>query len=186
MKNAIIIHGILDADEDQASIILPATHWYPWLKESLEERGVKTEVPAMPDPVDPTYEKWVEVFAKFEITPETILIGHSCGAGFLVRWLSENKITAGKVVLVAPWMDPDKELNTNFFDFEVDTTLINRIDGLSIMYSLDDESTVIKTVGMMKKEFPNAVFEEYTNQGHFTFGDMGTVEFPEILKTLSL
>ncbi|MEX0652068.1 MAG: alpha/beta fold hydrolase [Candidatus Paceibacterota bacterium] len=76
----------------------------------------------MPEPYLPNYEKWIEVFEQFKVDEETDLVGHSCGAGFLLRWLSENKINVGKLVLVAPWIDPINELGdeNNFFDFERD------------------------------------------------------------------
>lgn len=32
----------------------------------------------------------------------------SCGAGFLLRWLSENSVRIAKLILVIPWLDPNK------------------------------------------------------------------------------
>jgi hypothetical protein len=34
------------------------------------------------------YATWLRGVERYEITPETLLVGHSCGGGFLVRWLS--------------------------------------------------------------------------------------------------
>ena len=75
-------------------------HWLPWVKRELVARGIKTEAPLMPTPWDPDYEKFKREFEKYEVTERTVLIGHSCGGGFLVRWLSENDIRVGKVIKV--------------------------------------------------------------------------------------
>ncbi len=188
MKNAIIIHG-MPSREDYFSASTDSEsncHWLPWLQKELINRGILTQTPEMPEPYEPVYEKWCSVFEKFQIDEETIIIGHSCGAGFLIRWLSENKVNVGKVVLVAPWTDPDKELDTGMFDFVIDPDLVSRTQGTNVMYSLDDEESVIKTVNELKVAFPTVIFKEYLDKGHFTLEDIGTKEFLEILEVLNL
>ncbi|MEK7228322.1 MAG: alpha/beta hydrolase [Patescibacteria group bacterium] len=188
MKNAIIIHGILD-DVEEIDLIktpLSTTHWFPWLKQKLVGLNIETHTPDFPDPFDPIYEKWKEIFEQLDITPDTILVGHSCGGGFLVRWLSENKIIVGKVALVAPWSDPNKLLSTGFFNFVIDPGLVSRTAGLIVMYSLDDQEEIIKTVDELKAVLPQATFKEFSDKGHFTEEDMGTKEFPELLEVLGL
>jgi len=49
----------------------------------------------MPEPYSPDYAKWCSVFKQFVIDSDTQLIGHSCGAGFLLRYLSENDVKVG-------------------------------------------------------------------------------------------
>lgn len=188
MKNAIIIHG-MPSKEDYFSPVGDAEsncQWIPWLQKQLIIKGILAQTPEMPDPYEPEYKKWCSVFDKFDISEETILIGHSCGGGFLVRWLSENKRNVGKVILVAPWTDPDKELSTGMFDFTIDAEVLSRTKGLSVMYSLDDDEVIIKTINELKIAFPSAVFKEYVDKGHFTFGDLGTREFPELLEVLKI
>ncbi len=188
MKNAIIIHGIPD-DGEEINLTknpLSTAHWYPWVKQKLEALHIETHTPEFPDPYDPVYEKWKETFEQFKIGPDTILVGHSCGGGFLVRWLSENKINVGKVVLVAPWSDPKKELGTRFFDFIINPDLMNQVVELTVMYSLDDQEEIIMTVDELKAALPQATFVEFQDKGHFTLEDMGTNEFPELLEALGL
>ncbi len=36
------------------------------------------------DPKYPTNSIWKKEFERFNITPQTVLVGHSCGGGFLV------------------------------------------------------------------------------------------------------
>lgn len=190
MKNAIIIHGMPSKEEyfSIASYKASEQHWLPWLKERLIFKEVQTNTPEMPEPYEPRYEKWKETFEQFEITSETILVGHSCGGGFLVRWLSENKMKVGQVVIVAPWTDPlpEKELNTGMFDFTIDPELVSRTAGVNIMYSLDDDEVILKTIDELKAALPQATFKEFSDKGHFTLGDMGGVEFPEILEILRI
>ena len=69
----------------------------------------------------PKYELWKTEFEKNEIDEETSLVGHSNGAGFIIRWLSENKdVRVDKVILVAPWLDPTNRKGSEFFDFVID------------------------------------------------------------------
>ncbi len=188
MKNAIIIHGMPDKEEyDRVNGDLKAIgHWIIWIQEEFIKRGISAEVPAMPVPYEPKYDAWKKTFESYDITPETILVGHSCGAGFLVRWLSENKNKVGDVVLVAPWMDPTKEFTTEMFDFIIDPELVSRCKSLNVMYSIDDDKGVIITVDELKSALPTAVFKEFIDKGHFTLEDMGTLEFPELLGILNL
>ncbi len=186
MKNAIIIHGMPSKEEYAVDGNASEQHWIPWLKEVLLKKNIETETPEMPVPYEPNYQSWKSEFEKLNINEDSTLIGHSCGAGFLVRWLSENKINVGKVVLVGPWMDPDKELGTSMFDFVIDPDVVSRTKSLTVIYSTDDMEEITKTVDELKAAFPGAVFKEYMDKGHFTLGDLGTREFPEILEVLGL
>jgi len=110
MKTAIILHGMPDESEfkDPNREASSNCHWYPWLQRQLVLNGILAQTPEMPKAYEPEYDAWKEMFERFDTDEETILIGHSCGGGFIVRWLSENKDKrVGKVVLVAPWIDPD-------------------------------------------------------------------------------
>src|SRR3989344_7820689 len=114
MKTAIIIHGMPDREE-YYDVGRPASsncHWFPWIQKQLLLKDIVAQTPEMPVPYNPEYNAWKKVFEGFYPDEETILIGHSCGAGFIVRYLSENNIKVGKVVLVAPWIDPNKKLDT--------------------------------------------------------------------------
>jgi uncharacterized protein len=181
MKNAILIHGRPDRDEEPP---FAEKHWFPWIKRKLEDLGFSVVMQDMPDAKDPNYSKWKEAFEKYPVNPDTTLVGHSCGGGFLVRWLSENKVKVGKVVLVAPWLDPEGEIDKEFFDFEIDPGIAERTEGLNIIYSTDDFSDIIESINILKSRLVGAEFQEFTDKGHFTLEDMGTEEFPELLASL--
>lgn len=159
-------------------------HWIPWIQRQLILRGILAQTPELPEPYEPDYKKWCSVFEQFTIDEETILIGHSCGAGFLVRWLSENKIRAGKVILVAPWLNLDREFDIKFFDFEIDESLVEKTKGVTVFVSSDDEQTILESTKRIRDSIRNIEVKEFTNHGHFTFGDMKTTEFPELLEVL--
>jgi len=116
-------------------------------------------------------------------------IGHSCGGGFLVRWLSENKIKADKLVLVAPWLNPDKteqKLVTNFFDFEIDLTVPERIKEITIITSDNDSPDILKSVEILVGKWLVSNRIIIPGKGHFTHRDMKTDQFPELTAVLHL
>lgn len=188
MKTAIIFHGMPDKegyfrkDGDSES----NCHWLPWLQKQLIINGVLAQTPEMPEPYIPNYEKWCSVFEQFKVDEETDLIGHSCGGGFLLRWLSKNKVKVGKVVLIAPWIDPMNELGdeNSFFDFEIDTKLTERVDSIHIFNSSNDDDVIHKSVEKIVEKLPDAQLLEFKNKGHFTLSGMGTREFPELFEVL--
>ena len=100
MKKAIIVHGCYAKSEEGSA---NNRHWIPWVKKELMGRGVNVETPNMPSPWAPVYEDFKKEFEKYPVSEDTILIGHSCGCAFLVRWLGESKKKVAKLILVAPW-----------------------------------------------------------------------------------
>lgn len=182
MKSAIILHG-MPSKEDYMNPNKDAQsncHWLPWIQQQLLARGVLAQTPEFPIPYEPVYEDWKSVFERFEINETTILIGHSCGAGFLIRWLSESKRRVGKVVLVAPWIDLKKELKTGFFDFQIDSKLRELTESLVVFISDDDDQEMLTTVGILNASCPDIKIIRMKDKGHFTLKGMGTREFPEL------
>lgn len=184
MKNAIIIHG-MPYKEEYDDPHIPASserHWLPWLREELKLRGIAAVTPEMPIPYNPEYQAWKNVFEQYPLSEETILVGHSCGAGFIIRYLSENNVKVGKVVLVAPWLDPEKSLDTGMFDFTIDTDLLSKVARLVIFSSTDDMEEVQESVAILKAKIPAIQVVEFKDYGHFCVEDMGTEAFPELLE----
>lgn len=101
-------------------------HRIPWLQKQLIVRDWEAFAPEMFHVYDPQYVIWQRELERFDINQETVLVGHSCGGGFLLRWLSEHPdVQIQKLVLVAPWIDvtvflPEKN---EFFDFTLDVGL---------------------------------------------------------------
>lgn len=188
MKTALILHGWPEEAEyfDPKKPAPSNDHWFPWIQRQLLLHGISTQTPEMPDAHKPNYEVWKKELERFDINEETILVGHSCGGGFLVRWLSEHDVRVGKVVLVAPWLDPNDPhmIDPDFFQFEIDPNLVSRTAGLTIMYSTDDYPDVLESLAFLKKNLKNVEFQEFTDKGHFVIDSLKTEEFPELLKNL--
>lgn len=187
MKNVIIIHGRPDKEEylDPTMPKPVDAHWIPWLKKQLEERGYIVHVPAMPEPYEPDYEKWKEEFEKIPINSETILIGHSRGGAFILHWLSDHEIKVGKVLLIAPSITPNHPIENGFSEFQIDSNLVNKTNGIVMFYSSDDEEGIIESAEKIKSTINNIDIREFTNKGHFTSDD-GVSQFPEILEEIKL
>lgn len=181
MKQVILIHGSPDEKEFyDPSVASPSNcHWFPWIQKQLALHDILCESPEFPQPFDPVYESWVEVFEQYDINEETVLVGHSCGGGFLLRYLSEHPNVAPKrVILVAPWLDPERELSTSFFDFVIDVELPTRTD-LQVFVSSDDEDYILTSCERIRQVLPNVTYHEFIDREHFC-----TPEFPELLETI--
>ncbi len=184
MKNAIILHGKPDSgQEEYYNPNFPAAsnaHWLPWLQKQLIINDIATQTPEIPKAWKPEYLTWQKEFERYDITPQTMLVGHSCGAGFIVRWLSEHpNVTVGKVVLVAPSLGIDWQDNS-FFDFEIDPALVQRTQGLTMFVSDDDRDAIQQAVQNLQQTIPGSVRRDFHDYGHFCVNDMKTTEFPEL------
>lgn len=187
MKNAIIIHG-KPSKEVHYSDNFPSSSnfaWIPWLQKQLIIKDLKTDTPEMPYAYEPRYEVWCKELERYDIGSETILIGHSAGAGFLVRWLSENKeATVGKVILVAPSIDPTKKSATGFCDFEIDKKLANRTKEFIIFTSDNDSKDINQSVEILVNKLPTTKVIKMSGFGHFIPDHMGTDKFPELVEAV--
>ncbi|MBD3366013.1 hypothetical protein GF360_01575 [candidate division WWE3 bacterium] len=186
MKNALLLHGSCDKEEYYSDEYpsLSNSHWFPWLQKQLLIRDIFTQTPELPKAYGPTYEDWKKEFERHDITAETILVGHSCGGGFLVRWLSENDVNVDKVVLVAPWLDPENRRTSDFFDFDVDKNLVAKANKFHVLYSADDMPSVLESVKKLTSAVDGLPVTKFENKGHFCFDNLGTEEFPELLELL--
>jgi predicted alpha/beta hydrolase family esterase len=186
MKNAIILHGTCGDKEynDPLQPPLSRNHWFPWLQKELLISGIHARTPQMPEANKPDYPKWNKEFEMNMDEDVKILVGHSCGGGFLLRWLSENDLIFETVVLVAPWLDPFREKTTDFFDFEVDKNLSSRITNLSLFISKDDDKDILDSVEIIKTSLPSITVYEFEDKGHFTIEDLKRNDFPELLEVI--
>lgn len=157
-------------------------HWLPWLQQQLLRNGVLAQTPEILEPHSPKYENWARAIEYFQPGEETILVGHSCGAGMIAQWLSRSpSARVGKVVLVAPWIDIEKD-DWPAFDFEIDESLINRTAGLTIFHSTDDVEEIQTSVKELRSRLKGAKYVEFKDRGHFTHHYMPDDTFPELLE----
>ncbi|HEV7454266.1 MAG TPA: alpha/beta hydrolase [Candidatus Saccharimonadales bacterium] len=189
MKNAIILHGCPSKQEyyDPATPSESNSHWLPWLQKQLIVKDILAVTPEVPFAFDRNWAVWQKEVERFDMGPDTKLVGHSTGAGFWIKYLSIHpELKVNKVVLVAPWLDPFQEHTKNFFDdFKIDKGLVSRTAGVTVFYSDDDQADILKTVDIVREQVTSIKFKEFHGYKHFCFGDMKTIEFPELLEEVA-
>jgi len=187
-KKCIIIHGC-PSDKEKAMDPERRTydkHWIPWIKQNLIAKGIETETPLMPSPWQPDYEKFKAEFEKYNIDENMILVGHSCGCAFLVRWLGETKRKIFKLILVAPWKIPQetkKGADVDFYTYPIDIAIKDRVSEI-VMFTADDEENDGKKSLKIFHEALDGEVVELKGRGHYSLKDMGTEEFPELLEKI--
>ena len=122
MKTAFIIHGF---NGDTTYTFGPA------IKIFLEEKGYIVIMPNFPIRSEASYSKWANILDNFKdyFNSETIVIAHSIGNPFFIKYLFENELKVNTYISVAGFCDlfkvPDREdLNTAFIDFAVSNNQI--------------------------------------------------------------
>lgn len=183
MANAIICHGIkYKEDFDKMEIPFCASYWFPWLQQKLIVAGVPTQVPSFTNSWVParSYAADADILKRQEINEDTILIGHSCGGGLLVKYLSEKPdVKTGHLVLVAPWIDVLYQFTQYFNEFEPDAKLPERVKTIDLFYSTDDHygDLILKGCDKLQEIYPTMRVHKFNDRSHFS-GDMR--QFPEL------
>lgn len=184
MKNAIILHG-QPSKEEYYNTQMPSmsnAHWIPWLQGQLLKNDIKAATPEVPFAFKPDWDLWVEEVERFEITPDTIIVGHSRGGDFWLKYLSENKeIRVGKVVLVAPSLGYLTENDNYFGKFDIDPSLAERTKGITLFHSANDGENMQNTAKEIRSIIKDLQYREF-HLGHFTSGSMKSTEFPELVE----
>lgn len=157
----------------------------PNWKSSLQEKlGKKYQVlmPSMPNTTNAKYSEWSIWFNHISeiFTDEVILIGHSLGASFLTKYLSENelKVKIDKLILIAaPYDDETIEDLTDFKITEISEKLKSQSKKITIFHGSDDPVVPILDQEKYKQALPNATFITLSAPEHFAARE----EFPEII-----
>lgn len=159
------------------------SHWITWLQHKLCMHDIIAQTPEMTQPYKPDYSIWKKEFEKLEPDENTLLVGHSCGGGFLIRWLSENpQIMVAKLVLVAPWLDIERKC-PSMFNFLLNTDIVKQSTrGIDVLYSTNDGPELQSSLEYLRQQTRDLRYHEFMNYGHFTLGAMKTREFPELLQ----
>lgn len=186
MRSALLLHG-KPTRERYENPEIPKPHeanWLPWLDQELGKRGIIAARPAFPEPYYPQYERWKELFERYGHDADMAIVGHSAGAEFALRWLSENKdVSIRQLVLVAPWTDTKGKYG-DFSQYELDTSLGKRIGRIAIFNSVNDEP-VQDRVAELREALPEAAYVEFQVHGHFMLGNtMSTNRFPQLRNEL--
>ena len=176
--NFIIIHGVYAS---------PDANWFPWLKAKLENQGYEVLVPKFPTPLDQSLESWIRTISKYgdKINEETVLIGHSLGAAFILSYLetSNKKIKAAFLVagfhklLGSPY---DESIKT-FIDKDFDWDKIKNSCGKFFIFGSDNDQYISLDVTKELAEKLNAEVNIIQNGGHLN-KESGYEDFPLLLE----
>ena len=79
-------------------------NWFPWLASELGKEGHDVIVPDFPDADMPTFASWAEHMDQYadKIDDTAIVIGHSLGCPFGMRYLADRSKAINHFILVAP------------------------------------------------------------------------------------
>lgn len=184
INNCIILHGGRPK-EDTRQELDEEVGWFFWLQKQLEKQGIGVEVPLMPKQNQPVYSEWKEIFDKFSVTENSVLVGHSAGCAFLVRWLGETKRKIKKLILVAPakTLEPENQNMQDIYEFFIDSSISERVDEVTIIVSDDDMPRIQRSAEIYEKEL-GAEKIVLSGKGHFLKSQTGTDEFLEVLEKI--
>lgn len=181
----IMVHGFNPKGKElvqQGKRLQNDRDWIPWLKEKLKDKGYEAHNPSMPKFWEPSYEEWKAKIEEYEIDESTVLIGHSLGAAFLLRYLGDKKLKIKKLILVSPSLVSKENFPAvaKFYDFEIDKGIAERTNEIVIYTSDNDYQRMIESAKIAHDKIGGRLIE-LKGQGHFIEKHMGKSEFPELL-----
>lgn len=181
MKNALIIHGAYGN---------PSENWFPWLKSELEALHYVVSVPQFPTPENQNLAAWLEVAEQYleKLDSDSLIIGHSIGATFILSLLEKLERPINHAVLVAGFISdlPDSslnEINHTFYDRGfVGDVIRSKARHLTLFHSPDDPFVPIGHAEQLAHLLQTPL-TEVPDAGHFNLAS-GYHQFPEILETI--
>ena len=184
-NKVIILHGCADPEEADPAQRFYDKHWIPWTKQQLEARGFVVETPLMPHPWTPDYDAYKKEFETYSVSENDILVGHSCAAAFLTRWLGETGQKIRKVIFVAPWKiaDSTNEARVAFYGHPIDPS-VRALIGELVIFTSDDEEEDGKKSAQIFHEALGGRVVELSHHGHYIIEHMHTEEFPELIEEI--
>lgn len=157
-----------------------AKGWKDGLQESL---GKEFQVvsPRMPNAQNAKYVEWKLWFERFIpfMQDGVVLVGHSLGAVFLAKYLSERdmpKRIAGTLLVAAPY---DFDIGNPLPEFSITAPLqkFAQQGGVIILYHSKDDTVVpFAELQKFRKELPGAQSKVFEDRGHFN-----QETFPELV-----
>lgn len=98
MADIVILHGTLGS---------PEGNWFPWLKSECVALGHKVYVPEFPTPEGQNPDNWCRVLRDQApvFGEDTIIIGHSIGATYLLHILAVLNVPLKASFFISPVMD---------------------------------------------------------------------------------
>lgn len=152
--------------------------WKIWLRSELSFE-YEVILPIMPNKTNARFEEWklwIDKLLPF-LNDDVILIGHSMGGSFLVKYLSENKFSkkVKAVFLVSAMFDYDDD-GYSLQSFSLPEKLDLQTDKIYLYHSKDDKVVPFVSMSKFKSKFPNATTRTFEDRGH-----INQETFPELV-----
>lgn len=179
MKTAFIIHGSLGN---------PNKHWYQWLKGELEKSGFEVFAPQFPvEEGQQTVANWLRVLEPMRDKIEnSIMVGHSLGAPFVVDILNEWDVKIKAAFLVGGFIGPHEAEGETFEDFaerNYDWGKIKSSCQSFVLLNSDNDPYIPLEKGKLLAEKLGVEVTIVPNAGHFQ-AQSGYVTFPLLLEKI--
>jgi predicted alpha/beta hydrolase family esterase len=139
--------------------------------------------PQMPNERDPDYEPWKVKIGK-ELTAlegKVILIGHSLGASFLLKYLAEEKIekaTAGIFLMATPYWGGDGWQYEGYERVTLPEDFASKLSGgvsIFLYHHRDDEIVPFTHLALYAEKLPQATIRALDGGGHQLNNDLSEV-----------
>ena len=164
--------------------------WKDWMKEQLKDTH-ECFFPEMPNKNMASYKVWKMWFEKvfpYLNGEDLIVIGHSLGAMFLIKYIWENtfpkkikQLHLISSVFDESDMDDDEKYSWDFaYDQKIIPHLESQSEEIFLYHSTDDDIVPYAHTEKIKAYLPKAKLITLTDRGHF----FGEVEFPELLANI--
>ena len=184
-QQVLLIHGgttyaTSDAYLDALKTKTPNLEWIlsrrDWKNELQDDLGndFAVYVPKMPNAQNAQYDEWKILFEKIVdlLDDDFVLIGHSLGAIFLVKYMSENNIAkrVKKTMLLGAPFDDEGMVNEPLLSFLRKGTLEHfsaQAGEVYIYHSEDDFAVPFGHFLKYQQALPSAHFRAFTDRNHF-------------------
>jgi valyl-tRNA synthetase/predicted alpha/beta hydrolase family esterase len=140
------------------------------LKKLLFQNGINLISPSFPVANFANYSEWKIWFEKYlsKLRKNNLnLIGHSLGAYFLLRYLSENDLKIDNLYLIAGGSKLGDGTESFGSDFQNYSKIQENSKNIFIFHSKDDSIVEFKHGQEVAKNLPKAKFVVHENQNHY-------------------
>ncbi|XKT75061.1 MAG: alpha/beta hydrolase [Patescibacteria group bacterium UBA2103] len=150
--------------------------------------GYDILMPSMPCRDNAKYSEWKIMFEKIVplLDEKVVCIGHSLGAIFLAKYLSEEKYQKeikALFLVAAPFNSIEKDPYVDF-NIENDLSLLReQVSDIYLYHSEDDQVVPFSHLSRYQELLPNARIRAFKDRGHFNENEFS--EIIEDLKSLS-
>lgn len=184
--NIIFCSGVMSPDEDwDNKIYRPTKRWKEWLQFMVEaEHDVIMQIPQFPHAhaLLMKYEEWEKIMNTQEINSDTVLIGHSAGGGFVLKYMALHpELKVKQIILVAPWIDTENFQPNKFYQgFDLNNKILKQSSsGCDLMISDDDYPHILSSYDKISNQMPDIRIYKYSGHGHFV-----SETLPEIMQII--